>query len=135
MREQNIKEAQYGPCGLYCGACSATECDGCRSDKVDEYVANCKFRSCSKDKHVEFCCFCDEYPCEELHNIMNDEWPHHWTMEPNLQFIKTHGKEKWLESKKSEWSCKSCGHESKWYQNTCNCGQKLKAWKLPESKL
>ena len=63
---------------------------------------------------------------------MNDEWPHHWTMQPNLEFIKEHGKEKWLKDQKKEWSCKECGAEIMWYQKKCSCGQQLDAWDVPE---
>lgn len=64
---------------------------------------------------------------------MNDEWPHHWTMEANLEFIKKNGLEKWLKAKKKEWSCRSCGRRVYWYQKECSCGRKLEAWELPES--
>ena len=62
---------------------------------------------------------------------MNDEWPHHWTTEHNLEFIKNHGKQEWLQAQKFEWSCKGCGTEVKWYQKECACGQKLDAWDVP----
>ena len=127
-----MKESQFGPCGLYCGACGATDCDGCLSDDVDEYVQQCKFRRCTHDKNLEFCCFCDEYPCAALKQFMTDEWPHHWTMEPNLEYIKTHGKDKWLQVQRKEWQCTSCGAEIKWYQRTCTCGKQLDAWDVPE---
>ena len=29
-----MKDSQYGPCGLYCGACGATDCGGCQSSNV-----------------------------------------------------------------------------------------------------
>jgi len=126
-----MKESQYGPCGLYCGACGATDCDGCQSNSIDDSVEKCNFRQCSKDKNLEFCCFCSEYPCKELHDFMNDKWPHHWTMGPNLEYIKKNGKKKWLKGQKKHWSCKSCGAEIKWYQRMCSCGQQLDAWDLP----
>ena len=126
-----MKEFQYGPCGLYCGACGAPDCDGCLSDNVDDYVRQCTFRRCSKEKHVEFCCFCSDYPCGELHAFMNDEWPHHWTMEPNLKTIKKDGTAEWLKAQKKAWSCSKCGAETHWYQKTCSCGQELEAWDLP----
>jgi len=91
-----MKTLQYGPCGLYCGACGATDCGGCQSNDIDRTVEQCKFRRCSKEKNLEFCCFCSEYPCAELNKFMNDEWPHHWTMETNLECIKKHGKQEWL---------------------------------------
>jgi hypothetical protein len=62
---------------------------------------------------------------------MNDKWPHHWTMGPNLAFIRKNGLEKWLSAQKKEWSCKSCGAEINWYQRDCSCGQQLKAWDVP----
>lgn len=126
-----MKESQQGPCGLYCGACGALDCDGCCSDRVDDYVKQCKFRQCAKDNGIEFCCFCPDYPCAELDKFMSDQWPHHWTMQPNLEYIKKHGKEKWLEAQKRQWSCIGCGAEIKWYQKSCPCGRQLEAWELP----
>jgi len=127
-----MKESRYGPCGLFCGACGATDCDGCSSDRIDEWVEGCKFRRCTREKGIEFCCFCEEYPCKELHEFMNDKWPHHWTIEANLLYIRNHGVEKWLEAQRHEWSCKRCGAEIVWYQKECACGQKLDAFVLPE---
>jgi len=128
-----MKESPYGPCGIFCGACGAADCDGCLSENIDEYVEKCKFRNCTRERNVEFCCFCSDYPCAELHKFMNDEWPHHWTMKPNNEFIRKNGKEKWLQTQKQEWTCKNCSAEIKWYQNKCNCRQELDAWNLPES--
>jgi anaerobic ribonucleoside-triphosphate reductase len=62
---------------------------------------------------------------------MTDKWPHHWTMKPNLEYIKINGLEKWLEAQKKEWTCPSCGAEIKWYQKVCSCGQNLEGWDLP----
>ena len=129
-----MKTLQYGPCGLYCGACGATDCGGCQSNDIDRTVEQCKFRRCSKEKNLEFCCFCSEYPCAELNKFMNDEWPHHWTMETNLECIKKHGKQEWLKVQNREWSCTSCGAEVKWYQKECSCGQVFNAWDLPPNQ-
>ncbi len=63
---------------------------------------------------------------------MNDKWPHHWTMQPNLEYIKEKGKEQWLKDQKDQWSCKSCGAEVMWYQKMCGCGQQLDAWDVPK---
>jgi hypothetical protein len=125
------KELQYGPCGLFCGACGEDDCTRCGDPPVDDTIRNCKFRNCSRDKKLEFCCFCSEYPCKELLERMNDQWPHHWTQKSNLEYIKKNGKEKWLQVQRKEWACKICGTEIKWYQKKCNCGQILKAWNPP----
>ncbi|UCG92514.1 MAG: DUF3795 domain-containing protein [candidate division WOR-3 bacterium] len=126
-----MKKSECGPCGLYCGACGEPTCDGCRSSKVQDWAKQCTFRHCAQQRHVEFCCFCSDYPCTELREFMNDQWPHHWTMKPNLRYIEQNGKEKWLQTQKQQWSCKNCGTEIKWYQKMCNCGQQLNAWDLP----
>ena len=130
-----MKQTNYGSCGLYCGACGANDCGGCQSDFIDEWVRGCKFRQCTGKKNIEFCCFCDDYPCKALHEFMNDQWPHHWTMEPNLDFIKKNGAKKWLNAQKEEWSCDNCGAEIKWYQKNCSCGQRLEAWDLPDMEV
>ena len=127
-----MKESPYGPCGLFCGACGAPDCDGCHGGRIDDSIRQCKFRRCTSERDLEFCCFCPEYPCAELDQRMSDEWPHHWTMKPNLEFIHKHGKEKWLEAQRKEWSCTGCGTEIMWYQARCSCGQQLDAWEPPE---
>jgi hypothetical protein len=127
-----MKVSPYGPCGLFCGACGATDCDWCHSDKIDDWVARCKFRTCAGEKELEFCCFCPDYPCKELQDFMNDKWPHHWTIKDNLEYIRQNGVEKWLEQQKEEWTCNNCSAETFWYQRECQCGEKLKVWEVPE---
>jgi hypothetical protein len=128
-----MKPSRYGPCGLYCGACGAPDCDGCRSDRTDDLVKTCRFKRCAAEKQVDFCCFCDEFPCRPLDGFMIDEWPHHWTMKPNLENIRKNGLDKWLGRQKEEWSCPGCGAEIIWYQKTCGCGRPLDGWDLPLS--
>jgi predicted RNA-binding Zn-ribbon protein involved in translation (DUF1610 family) len=62
---------------------------------------------------------------------MSDEWPHHWTMKPNLEYIKENGREKWLAAQREKWTCPGCGAEIIWYQKECRCGQPLEGWDLP----
>jgi hypothetical protein len=126
-----MKKSQFGPCGLYCGACGALDCDGCRSGRVDETVTQCLFRQCARKKEVVACCFCAECPCPPLRAFMHDQWPHHWTMEPNLEEMRSQGVEQWLADQERQWVCPACGAEIKWYQQTCPCGRKLDAWTLP----
>lgn len=79
-------------CGLYCGACgiylatqendiekllqyalvlkqsvSITYCDGCGADRKSALCSKiCTFIKCTRQKSIEFCGECDEFPCEEL---------------------------------------------------------------------
>ena len=127
-----MKTSLFGPCGLFCGACGATDCKGCLSDDAPDDTVQCRFRQCALKRHIDFCSFCKDYPCKELREFMNDEWPHHWTMEPNLQNIKKNGVETWLKAQTREWSCSRCGANIYWYQKACECGHQLDAWAVPE---
>ena len=73
-------------CGIYCGACSIATygrtghadgfaaclggvpreefvCGGCKSDDVYAGCSTCSLRSCAREKNVEHCIDCAEYPC------------------------------------------------------------------------
>lgn len=39
------------------------QCDGCRKSECKLFDA-CKVRDCSKQKNVEYCYVCDEFPCK-----------------------------------------------------------------------
>lgn len=41
---------------------STVECSGCRNEKCKLFT-NCKVRSCSEQKNVDFCFQCEEFPC------------------------------------------------------------------------
>jgi hypothetical protein len=132
IRKIMIELLKYGPCDLYCGACGATDCGGCQSEGIDDWVRNCKFRLCSHQKNIDFWCYCSNYPGKELKAFTNDQWPHHWTIASNLEFIKQNGTDEWLRAQEQEWACQNCQSEIKWYQKICKCGHALNAWIVPE---
>lgn len=43
-------------------------CDGCRVDggRLFGGCGGCHFRACAREKKIESCALCDEYPCDEL---------------------------------------------------------------------
>lgn len=55
-------------------------CSGCRGDNVQCPLITCSARTCVREKAIDFCFECDEYPCEkqfsgrlrELWKKMND---------------------------------------------------------------
>jgi hypothetical protein len=125
--------SSFGPCGLYCGACGATDCAGCHGPGAGDWVAKCRLRSCAQERGVEFCCSCSDYPCPKLRAFMEDEWPHHRSAKASLESVWALGKTGWLLAQKQKWSCPACGAEIHWYQRQCGCGQRLDAWTLPAS--
>jgi hypothetical protein len=46
-------------------------CDGCPngSPRIFSYCNVCDIRKCGKEKHVENCAHCGDYPCEKLSKV------------------------------------------------------------------
>ncbi len=54
------------PCGSYCGECSyyKNDCAGCGYVKGKPFWGECRFYSCVREKGVEHCGLCAEFPCD-----------------------------------------------------------------------
>lgn len=121
-----MKQRPDSYCGIYCGACPQSECLGCKVDHPDHHSPDCTFMACAREKGVEFCSECEEYPCTALREFNDDKWAHHSTILPNLETIRSKGHEAWLEEQKKRWSCPSCGAGFTWYDKQCtSCKQKV----------
>ena len=48
-------------------------CEGCRSDGTILFChcRVCKIRECAKQKRVNNCAYCDEYPCKKLEMVLD----------------------------------------------------------------
>ena len=80
-------------------------CDGCRNIqgncealKLYGFNGNCATFKCSKEKQVEFCFDCNEFPCDKLYPLADkaDKFPHN-TKVFNLCTIKRIGVDEWAE--------------------------------------
>ena len=132
-------------CGLYCGACPillanergevekrAAEggvepevllCSGCKSETIAVFCTDCEMRQCARDRRLDSCRECDEYPCQMLKNFRADEHPHHSAVLKNLESMHETGLDAWLEEQKARWSCPACGARFTWYDALCpECG-------------
>ncbi|MEN6460337.1 MAG: DUF3795 domain-containing protein, partial [Syntrophomonas sp.] len=148
-------------CGLYCGACSIMKayqsgikdpfacfwsdeagaelkCYGCKMDEVFKGAADfggcakCAIRACAKEKGVERCLNCPDFPCQnfnpdtEIAKFLFDKLPHMSTIATNLQMILSKGASSWLEEQKAQWICPDCQTDYTWYATHCsNCGKDL----------
>jgi hypothetical protein len=138
-------------CGIYCSACSVAmqgktgltdgfaaclgsvpkediACGGCKSDNVYYGCRICGLRSCAREKNVEHCIECSEYPCKNYRSWQKAAklLPHIKEAADSLEAIKRDGVDHWLDSQKKRWSCPSCGTPFSWYASTCNnCGRSL----------
>jgi len=98
-----------GVCGLDCVLCpryyteGKSKCDGCGS--AYSYAAvGCKiFRCCVKEKNLETCAECSDFPCSRLKGIdESDSFVTHRKMMPNLRFIKKFGIKEFLNDQKKK---------------------------------
>jgi hypothetical protein len=47
------------------------DCDGCkiRDGRLFAGSHNCHMRNCARQKHIENCAYCRDYPCQELEKL------------------------------------------------------------------
>lgn len=138
-------------CGLNCGACPvgmASEkgdqallailaerwgneagellCGGCKSGRNSVFCSSCGLRDCARERELEFCFQCTDYPCDRLVSFRDDDAPHHSAVLRNLSRIRDRGLKVWLEDEAGRWSCDVCGRRFGWYSETCEeCGSVL----------
>jgi ribosomal protein L40E len=135
-----------GYCGLFCAGCliyiatreneetrkniaanlnlpvEAVHCDGCRSDERFGYCQQCQIAACAKEKEVEFCGACSQFPCENLESFRNEK-AHRLEIFESLETIESDGFETWFDQKYEHYLCKHCQTLNSAYHPKCrNCG-------------
>ena len=71
MEYKNRRYPQFSVCGLNCGLCpryhtvGESRCPGCAGEGFSEVHPPCGMLSCCQRKGLEYCFFCDEYPCKK----------------------------------------------------------------------
>ncbi|MCL2637538.1 MAG: DUF3795 domain-containing protein [Oscillospiraceae bacterium] len=71
MTYKTRKEPIFSACGLNCGLCprfytkGSSRCPGCGGEGFTQAHCGCGTLSCCERKNVEYCCFCDEFPCKK----------------------------------------------------------------------
>ena len=98
------------------------QCNGCRSNILSFHCKTCYFKECSKNKNIDFCSDCNEYPCSDLKEFQS-KMPHRVELFQSLDRIKEIGWEKWYVEIFERHSCTECGEINGWYELVCNhCG-------------
>jgi hypothetical protein len=100
-------------------------CDGCHSDRVMPTCVECRhgFRQCAREHGVTWCFECTDFPCQRLEDFKDvhvvDGISHHEHLIEELQYLKEHGMEYWLEKKDREGRCLRCGQRLYWFARIC----------------
>ena len=110
MKEHPVKAfPTIGCCGIDCGLCpryytaGGSRCPGCAGPNFHEKRPSCGYVTCCvKKRQLEVCAQCGEFPCSRfgswLDNVEGyDSFTTHKAIRPNLDFIRTHGLDRFLE--------------------------------------
>ena len=129
----SVNKALAAPCGLYCGVCGiymATRdgnekfkeklapvygakpedlvCDGCLSERVFAYCQACPIKSCCRDKKIEGCHQCSDFPCKFI-----DNFPIPVGKKVILRAIprwREVSTEQWMAEEEQRYICPHCGY-------------------------
>ena len=108
-------------------------CEGCLSDKVSANCRGCRagFRECAEEKQVSWCFQCDDFPCQRVKDFTKvhivNGIPHHEHIIEDLEYMKTHGVEPWVEKQEKAAQCPGCGETLYWCDRECtSCGAKVR---------
>lgn len=110
MSDKPVKNyPTIGCCGIDCGLCpryyssGPSRCPGCCGPGFFDVSPGCgTITCCVKKKGLEVCAQCDEFPCSRFASWLDKWWLEdsvvtHRKIRPNMDFIKEHGLEKFLE--------------------------------------
>jgi hypothetical protein len=107
------------PCGMNCRLCMAYQreknrCKGCRSDSCIAYKtrSGCIIKNCPviQNNDSGLCYECDKFPCQRLKQLdKRYRTKYHMSMIENLENIKKHGLDAFLQQEAKRWACSECG--------------------------
>lgn len=129
----SLDKRLIAPCGLYCGVCAVLiahrdnnqkfkerltqvygvppeeiKCEGCLSENLFFYCANCPIRDCALSRNYEGCHECSEFPCEHVENF-----PLPVGKKVILRAVpawRELGTEKWVASEIKRYHCPECAY-------------------------
>jgi hypothetical protein len=125
MDPSRFDDALIAPCGMNCGVCRAylrpkNPCHGCSDaeQNLPKSRMNCRMRLCT-ERTGRFCSDCAEFPCDRLKHLDRRYRTRYGMSEiENLECIRDHGMEKFLERERERWASVRgvlCVHDRKWY--------------------
>lgn len=98
MQYKERSYPRFSACGLNCGLCpryhtaGASRCPGCAGAGFSEKHPACGVLSCAERRGLEYCCFCEEYPCKKYAGAMDfDSFITHLPMGRDFERAKVEG--------------------------------------------
>ena len=94
-RDENIKPEEV-------------RCEGCRGPVALHWSPDCKMMLCAKNKEIEHCFQCKDFPCSLLKEFSQDGVAHHKRTVENMEQMKEKGLDAWIENQKKKNQCLFC---------------------------
>ncbi len=133
-----VRKELLSPCGLWCGVCSIyiahknnnlkfkeklfpvykafaktaddIACTGCLSEGTVFPVCQvCAIKKCCKDKNIDGCYQCEEFPCKYIDNFPIPVGKK--VILRSVPFWRQHGTEKFVEAEINRYHCPDCGNQ------------------------
>jgi hypothetical protein len=83
-------------------------CEGCRGPLNAHWSEDCKMMLCAKNKKVQYCFQCSEFPCSILNAFASDGAVHHKKTVENLHRMKRIGVDAWIAEQEKNGKCEFC---------------------------
>lgn len=148
----SVDKNLLSPCGLYCGVCAVyiahkednskfkeklspiylakpedLHCTGCMSrdeDQIFFFCKMCNIKSCVKERNLEGCYQCDDFPCDHINNFPFG--PGKKEIFRTIPRWKELGTEAWVKEEEARFTCSHCGNRLFRGAKKCNkCNEPL----------
>ena len=83
-------------------------CGGCRGPLNAHWDEDCKMMLCAKNKKIQYCFQCKEFPCSILKAFASDGVSHHKKTVENLHRMKQIGVNAWIAEQEKNGKCSFC---------------------------
>jgi hypothetical protein len=83
-------------------------CEGCRGPLNAHWSSDCKMLLCSKNKEIDYCFQCEDFPCSIVNKFASDGTSHHKRTIENAKKMKEMGLDAWIAEQKRKEQCLFC---------------------------
>lgn len=84
------------------------KCDGCRGPLDAHWSSDCKMMLCAKNRGLQYCFQCEDFPCAHVNEFGSDGISHHKRTVENSKRMKEIGIDAWIEEQKGNKHCVFC---------------------------
>lgn len=83
-------------------------CDGCRGSVEVHWSPECKMMLCARERGLQHCFQCEEFPCAIVNEFASDGVSHHERTVRNAKRMREIGIEAWIEEQRRKGQCVFC---------------------------